>query len=169
MLVAIEDDCYKSDLVNYISVNEKIPLEFNIFRFLVVFGILLINYFVKKLEIFNSNYSIKDIKQEGILIGILAVFLIILSFLNSYSSEEKGDAFKTNKSIYNQELVDALYNKQLYLIQEPTEKFKNLENPYDPLSRSEVIRDIDYKWDTAYYNGHHYINIVFISLLISLW
>ena len=54
----------------------------------------------------------------------------------------------------------------MYLLQEPTEDFLRLENPYDPIKRGTVIRGVDYVWDTAYYNGHFYLYFGILPALL---
>ena len=129
---------------------------------------MLLSYVIKKSEVFNSAYSQKSLKQEEILIGVLAVFLCLLVFINTNASSEGTDMFTTDFGLYNKEFVDALYNKQLYLLEDPTEKFMELDNPYDAINRNVtgVERGKDYKWDTAYYNGHQYIYFGILPALL---
>ena len=153
-----------------IVLNEKIPFEFNIFRFLIVLGILLFIYCMRNLKIFNKEYSSKDFKQELILIGILTVFFIILTFLNTYSSSDmtlEGESpFSTSHGIYNKDFVDSIKEGKFYLSKEPSQEFLELKNPYDTILRSGLSRTEDYLWDTAYFNGHFYIYFGILPVLL---
>ncbi len=172
LIVCIDKNIYDSNGLDKIVLNEKIPFEFNVIRFLIVFGIMIFTYFVKNAEIFNTIYSEKNFKQEIILIGVMAIFLLILVYINTYSDSEISSSrnsyfsITTNEGIYNKDFVDSLANGKLYLLQDPSEEFLKLENPYDALNRNDVERDIDYKWDTAFYNGHQYIYFGVLPALI---
>ncbi len=163
IIISIDKDIYDFGKFDKIVLNEKIPFEFNIVRFLVVLAILIFIYSIKHIKFFSEIYDRQNFKQELILIGIFTVFLFILSFINTYSDSEISTnnnsflAFTTNEGIYNKDFVDALSKGKLHLLQDPSEKFLELENPYDALNRGEAQRDIDYKWDTAFFNGHQYI------------
>ena len=64
----------------------------------------------------------------------------------------------------------AIANNQFHLLEDPSELFKSLEDPYDPITRAkEVKREVDYKWDTAYYNGHQYIYFGILPLLLTFF
>ena len=154
-----EDD---ESLINEVVLNENIPIEFNVTRFISVFVVLLFVFSIKYAKVFKEDYSTKNFKQEIILITIVAVFFILASFINSYSSTEPTEEgvnlnFSTTEGIYNKDFIDALREGKFYLNHEPSEAFKKLENPYDAQSRGELNRNYDYLWDTAYYDGHFYI------------
>lgn len=173
LILLIDKNIYESNCLEKIVLNEKIPFDFNLIRFLIVLGILSFAYCMKNLKIFNENYSSKSIKQEMILIGVLAVFLVLLSFINTYSCSEQSSNeesflnFETTEGMYNKDFVDAIKDGKLYLPFEPTETFLSLENPYDDLVRGSLtIRDYDYKWDTAYFNGHFYVYFGILPLLL---
>lgn len=168
--VYIDKDLYEQGHLHQIVLNEKIPFEFNIIRFLIVLGIMLFAYCMKTLKIFNEEYSNKNLKQEFILIGIITIFLILLTFINTYSSEdvtEEGESpFTTSDGIYNKDFVDSLKEGKFYLSKEPSEEFLELENPYDAKARVGLSRTEDYLWDTAYYNGHFYIYFGILPALL---
>ncbi|MBQ7409813.1 MAG: hypothetical protein IJW20_00330 [Clostridia bacterium] len=170
MRVYIDKDLYDQGNFHQVVLNEKIPFEFNILRFLIVLGIMFFAYCMKTLKIFNEEYSNKNLKQEFILIGIITIFLILLTFINTYSSEditEEGESpFTTSEGIYNKDFVDSLKEGKLYLSKEPSEEFLELENPYDAKARVGLSRTEDYLWDTAYYNGHFYIYFGILPVLL---
>ena len=80
-----EDD---ESLINEVVLNENIPIEFNVTRFISVFVVLLFVFSIKYAKVFKEDYSTKNFKQEIILIAIIAVFFVLASFINSYSSTE---------------------------------------------------------------------------------
>ena len=174
ILVGIENDLYEMQELEQITVNEKIPFDFNFIRFIIVLLSLMISYAIKNTKIFNIEYSGKNLKQEIILVIVLGMFFLLTSAINNFSKYEP-DIYTYNylraidRGIYNVDFVDALRQGKTYLLEEPTKEFLELENPYDVIERNKVSRDIDYKWDTAYYNGRFYIYFgILPALLIFL-
>ena len=110
-------------------------------RFISVLGVILFIYALKNAKVFKEDYSRKSLKQEYILLGITAVFFLILSLINTYSCGEMSDNekaffdFSTTEGIYNKDFVDCLRDGKFYLNFEPSEKFLELENPYDVQER----------------------------------
>lgn len=174
IIIAIDSYIYESGELRNITINEKIPFEFNAIRFIFVLLSMLLVYGIKHSKIFNSEYSEKNLKQEIILILVLGMFFILVSVINNYSSSE-SDTYLYNQNrtidtgIYNIDFIDSLKQGKTYLLYEPSEEFLKLENPYDFIKRGILERDVDYKWDTAYYKGHFYIYFgILPALLIFL-
>ena len=175
LILSLEEDVYEAEALDRIVLNEKIPFEFNMVRFISVLGVILFIYALKNAKVFKEDYSRKSLKQEYILLGITAVFFLILSLINTYSCGEMSDNeksffdFSTTEGIYNKDFVDSLRDGNFYLNFEPSEKFLELENPYDVQEREKVERGVDYKWDTAYYKGKFYVYFgILPALLIFL-
>ena len=84
-----------------------------------------------------------------------------MSYINTYSVNENEFEF------YSKNFVDALANGSIALLEEPSDEFKNLENPYDAQERASLDREKDYIWDTAYYNGKQYVYFGILPMLIS--
>lgn len=160
IMVSIDKDLYENEQIDRIVLNEKIPFEFNIIRCAIVFGILLVIYFLKNGENINAIYSLKNFYQELILLLVLAVFFGITIYINQNSIEPD------DLRIYNEKFVNSVYKGNLYLDFEPSEEFLNLENPYDDLERSGLERGTDYLWDMAYYNGKFYVYFGILPLLV---
>lgn len=174
LLISLDSKIYDLGNLNGIVINEKIPFEFNIIRFIIIFGIGVLIYFMKNSSFFKESYSEKNFYQEIALLCVFAVFFALLSFVNIYSSSEKSlgdsiiDNISTEGSIYNKDFVEAIKHHQLYLLEEPSSNLLELQDPYDNYTRDNIVkRDIDYKWDTALYNGHQYIYFGILPLLIT--
>lgn len=162
LIISIDRDMYDSGNLDKLVINEKIPFDFNLIRFIITFILILLVYSVRHSKIFNEEYSNKNLKQEFILLLVLAVFFVLLSFINNYSR------VIDESEIYSKDYVEAILDGQFYLKQDPSEKFLNLEDPYDALTRGEETeRDVDYLWDTAYFNGHQYIYFGILPLLLT--
>ena len=147
----IDEDVYNDNLLDRVIINESIPFDFNFIRFLCILFVLFTIKFIKESNIINKNYSNRDFKQELILIGVVTIFICIIGYINSNSKTD------VELNMYNKGMVDSLLQGKTYLLNEPTDAFFKLENPYDTYERKSVIRDIDYIWDSAYYNGHQYV------------
>lgn len=160
ILIAVDKEIYENGNLERVIINGKIPFDFNLVRFGITAVILVFLYFMKYGETLNQEYSQKNLKQEIILLAVLAVFFIILSWINVYSTNSEELNF------YSTDFVDSILKGKLYL-SKPSEKFLNLENPYDAFSRHGVERDKDYIWDTAYYEGKQYVYFGILPLLIS--
>lgn len=158
--IAIDTDIYENDNLDSIVINEKIPFEFNIIRFLIVFGILISRFFWKYEENLNKEYSSKNLTQELILLFIIAIFFVIAIFINQNSIEPD------NYRIYNEKFVNSIYRGSLALEDKPSDELMDLENPYDDLERSKLERGKDYLWDTAYYKGNYYVYFGILPLLV---
>lgn len=161
LLISIDKPIYDDGKLQRVIINEKIPFEFNFIRFFVIFFIFSLLYFMKNSKILNEEYSNKNLNQEFILLGVLAIFFVLLSWINNYS-QNPGEG-----TVYNKDFVEAITNGSFSLLKDPSEKFLELENPYDALARHDVERDVDYIWDTALYNGKHYVYFGILPLLIS--
>ena len=161
LIIVLNKDLYEN--VDKVIINENIPFEFNFIRFTLVFGILTFIYSLKNAKIFNKEYSVKDLNQEIILISIIAVLFALLAWINNFSTNV------TEENFYSNDFVEALSKGQFHLLKEPTEKFLNLENKYDAFARGStgIQRDVDYMWDTAYYNGKQYVYFGILPALIS--
>ena len=120
--------------INDITINEAVPYKISILRFGIVFAVMLGIYMVFHAKVFDQTYEKKNNKQSCILQIMQIVFIFILGV---YSINASAD-FKISKTdgyVYNKYLVDALMNGQTYLNINPSEKLKEMENPYDYTAR----------------------------------
>ena len=145
-----------------ISINEKIPISFSFIRIAVSFFIITFIYCIKNLEIFKIPFSRKNFKQESILLIILGIFLCLNCFINDYSRENEKYDF------YSLDFVEAISTGNISLKKLPSKKLLELDNPYDPIQRTEegIVRGQDYIWDSALYNGRFYVYFGILPVLI---
>ncbi|MBO5397491.1 MAG: hypothetical protein J6A36_00945 [Clostridia bacterium] len=148
-----------------VTINEKIPFHFNTVRVCIVFGIITFIYLLKTKDFFKIPFSQKDYSQEIVLIFVLCVFILIISFIWRYSADDLE--MLDNYCI---DFVDALSAGQVHLLENPSEKLMNLENPYDDEQRinSGLLREKDFLWDVAYYNGNYYMYFGILPAIIML-
>lgn len=156
-----------SDIADFekVTINEKIPFHFNVARVCILFGIITFIYLLKTRDMFKVSFSNKDYGQELVLIFILFVFVLIISFIWRYSVD--------NLEIldnYCIDFVDALSAGQVHLLEKPSEKLMDLENPYDDGERvtSGLLRNQDFLWDVAYYNGKYYMYFGILPAILML-
>ena len=146
--------------IDKIILNEDIPLEFNIIRYLVITIILCICYSIKNHKLWNIPFKMTDKNQK--IIEYLTIMLVIL--LISYCN--KINNFEYYSDLYNVKFVDAICKGSASLLEKPSDKLLALENPYDFVQRTSLRRNIDYIFDAALYNGKYYVYYGILPALI---
>lgn len=148
--------------VESITINEKIPFNFNYARVLILYFVIVSIYLIKTNEIFQIPFSDKNFYQEFVLLIILALFLCIVCYINDFSKQDGKYDF------YCLDFVEAICNGKISLLEEPIKELTELENPYDFSARRNagLIKDIDYKWDAALYNGKYYVYFGILPVLL---
>ena len=145
-----------------ITINEKIPVNFVFERILALYLIAVFVYSIRNFEIFNKPFSEKNLMQEMLLVAILGVFLLVVSYINNNSAEKNVYDF------YNKNFVEALSKGSVSLLEKPNDRLLEMSNPYDSFGRyvEGIIRDKDYIWDSALYNGKYYVYFGILPALI---
>lgn len=151
--------------IKKITINEKIPFNFNFLRVFILFVLISFIYSINTQEIFQKPFSIKNFKQDMILNIILVCFIILIDFICTYSTNEIESL-----DYYSKDFVSALAKGQVYFEEKPSEKLINLENPYDTQARVDngLIRGEDFLWDVAYYNGNYYMYFGILPAILML-
>ena len=121
--------------------------------FLIIILILAICFVVlNKCKVFNTPYT-GTTKQQVLIILFTGIYLLISVYKPIHYTNNEVEVDENN-NIYNKYFVEAILHKRVVLDLEPSEELKNMENPYDYKTRE--ADDIDYYFDTAYYNGKYY-------------
>ncbi len=136
-----------------IKINKKVPFKFNVIRFSIITIISLLVYAMITSNTFKRPYDSKNKIQVLVIIGVTVAFLGMLVWI------AKTTPFASND--YGL-IVDSFSQGKPYLNQEPSEKLKSLENPYDTSVRDRK----DYLWDMTYYNQKYYSYFGAIPYLI---
>jgi len=132
--------------INKIIINKKIPFNFNIARFSILFLVIFIAYSLKKNKFWNTKFE-ENKKSSYITATITTLAFVILAMLLSYSTSNEVE------SVYSTIFTDSLLSHKLYLTEEPSKELLSMENPYDY-----TVRDgSKARWDTAFYNGKYYV------------
>lgn len=156
---------YKGNIqVDFVTINEKIPFNFNLARCLILYFIILFIYLIRTDKNFEIPFSKNNFNQEFALLIVLAVFLCIVSYINDFSKDNGQYDF------YSKQFVDSIINGNVFLDEEPSEELLKLKNPYDFLGRLDagLLRDRDYIWDAAFYHGKYYVYFGILPALILL-
>ena len=165
LVIEIYDYKVVEPALEEITLNSFIPFDINIIRIIVVSILLFFMVELWKNPFFEEKYSLKNLKQEMLLITITAVFCLMCYYIAFNSATEESQ-----ENFYNVDFVDSISKGQLYLDTNVTDRFMELENPYDVSERDSkgMIRDGDYKWDTAYYNGKTYVYFGILPVILFM-
>lgn len=145
-----------------------VNFKMNIYRLFFIFVAAIFFIKIKDKSIFKVEYD-KNSKVHNYrfvlnLITFCAfVFIYIIYQYNFESLTIEPADIPKDDSILMQ--AEALANKQIKLLEEPTEELKNMENPYDHVKRS--VDGVGYLYDVAYYDGAYY-NYFGIAPIITL-
>lgn len=142
--------------LNHITLNDEVPLDFNLLRvlslFLFICLIINLDCLFKKYKLNNTS---KIVKLEKIILisglVIISIYLIQV-FINYDHYFIKYPLENVSKSDIYLQTFDAFHKGRLDLDLYVDPKLIELENPYDPINRS----GISYYWDHAFYNGKYY-------------
>ncbi len=141
--------------INKISINSKVPMNFNNYRFLLVSFFILFIFCINPKSILHDlkfNHSLTKYLIPVIMI-IMALVFYKLTTYNLYVNSLTD--MNLNQSQYKN-LAEALASKSFALKLEVTPELKALKNPYDTYYRDSVLKAKDYHWDYAYYKGKYY-------------
>ena len=137
--------------------NPIVPMFFSIGRVLMVFLACCLVYFLRPSSILHEVRYLK--MQKAIRIRMLAGFFVvnavILIWANGLNTMYHGE-YSVNNQQYH-ELAEAFAKGSVSLLDEPDDRLKTMENPYDISLRAETMPFEAYKFDHAYYNGKYYV------------
>ena len=146
-----------SNIVLNLIINPIIPIFFRWERIVILYAFFLLVLFC------NPGSILHKVKYRklgcGYKYSILFTFLIVNALIlywvngvNPFYQSEAGI-----NTIQYQELAEAFEAGQLSLLDEPGEKLRNMDNPYDMGYRDELMEFDEYYFDHAYYDGKYYV------------
>lgn len=147
-----------SDLftVSSVEINAPIPFEISFIRILLILIISTLAYAIMFSAFFNREYG-----QNKTFCNIAAYTITVISILIAVGMTvskipaDSEDYFKKKSgNQISEELVLAFENKQVSLIQQPSERLLELEDPYDTNLRSS--NNVSAAWDHVFYDGKYY-------------
>ncbi len=150
----IDNNLFK---INSISINNKIPLSFSVFRFILTLLILMILWIIRpKSEFYKYKINFKNKKQIFIIIlTTLGISLFFLYTVKNVNTHLKHPPLEVNHTQYN-ELAKSFSRGHLFLDVTPTKELKDMKNPYDFYAREKSLLTGGL-WDHAYYKGKYYV------------
>ena len=147
----------------------QVNFNFNFYRMLFIFLLAIFFIKVRDKSIFEVEYdgNSKIQNYRFILNLITACMFIFVYTVYQYNFDGltiNPENVPKDDSVLMQ--AEALVNKQIALMEEPTEELKNMENPYNHIKRDS--EGIGYLYDVAYYDGayYNYFGIAPIAILI---
>lgn len=157
----------KIDIENVIL--NHINFKINILRIFIIFLIIIFILCIKEKNLYEVKYDENSKIQNHTFVLNLIVFLCFVAIYTICQFDfptllVKPEEINKEDSILMQ--TEAFANGSIPLLEEPDEKLKNMENPYDNVKRSD--ENINYLYDVAYYNGHYYNYFGIAPIITSL-
>jgi hypothetical protein len=154
--VKLTIECETGDNINItgLTINETIPFDFSVVRFLCLLLFINMVYILFKYPAYNKPYQKNCTSHICGKVAVIAL-LIIIQLIITYMYVGNFELFEnTSGNQMTQELVDAFEHGQVSLLDKVPEQLLNLENPYDLSQRTNA--GVDYKWDHLLYEGKYY-------------
>lgn len=166
----IELELYTENALNFekIVLNE-VNFKVNFYRVFIIFLAAILAIKIKDKSVFKLEYK-KDSKKQnyGFALNLITVCLFVFIYIvYQYSFDGLTlvpEEIPADDSILMQ--AEALANKQIELLPEPSKELVEMENPYDHVKRGK--EGVEYLYDVAYYDGayYNYFGIAPIALLV---
>lgn len=148
----------KSEIdIEDIKVNQIVPIDFNILRFVLVCGLLITIIIFKKYKIFSLNFD--EFKYKFFLVFLLFVIFIGIYIFINFSSRGNINTMELDITQHHQYqlLARTLAKGNVVLGLKVSDKLLQLDNPYDQAYRDSLLTmNKDYYLDYAFYNGKYY-------------
>ena len=147
-----------------LSLNPVIPLFFSWERVFVTGLLLALVCLLRPVSILHQIPALKPGKLQTkgfwgcpktlLFFAVHGALFFCLTGLNPFFQQETGG----NQKQY-QKLAESLKAGTFFVMEEPPEVLKNMENPYDFAYRNQLMEESGegYQWDHAYYEGKYYV------------
>ena len=147
-----------------LSLNPVIPLFFSWERVFVTGLLLALVCLLRPVSILHQIPALKPGKRQAkcfwgrprlfLFFAVHGALFFCLTGLNPFFQQETGG----NQKQY-QKLAESLKAGTFFVMEEPPEVLKNMENPYDFAYRNQLMEESGegYQWDHAYYEGKYYV------------
>ena len=138
------------------TLNSPIPFDISALRVFLMLFLPVLCYMVVNTAFMQTEW----VKRKALcyafsaftaFVGIVVIWNLV--WLKTPDTIKKHFEFDSGNQM-TQELVDAFEEKQLSLLDEPSDELKAMEDPYDWGERES--QGVSAKWDHLYYNGKYY-------------
>lgn len=139
-----------------IELNAPIPFEISVLRMLLILLISTLVYAIIFSAFFNREYE-NNRQFCGIAaytVTVVAVLIAVGMTIAKIPADSEDYFHQKSGNQISEELVLAFENKQVSLLQEPSERLLGLSDPYDRNLRDS--ESISFAWDHVFYNGKYY-------------
>ncbi len=146
-----------------IGLNCRRPLDFSPTRLAGVYILLLILYAIRPgSALYRIKCRIHRPMQTAVITGLMLAELAIASGIAMGNTTYCDPPWAHHYQYY--ELAVSLTEGHFYLDIEPSQELLEMENPYDNGQRN--ADDVEYQWDTAFYNGKYYCYFGILPVLV---
>ncbi len=138
-----------------ISLNAKRAFSISPVRLMLIYLTMLAVFVLRPGSwIWKKEDAIPGIKRIALAAAAGAVLILPAVALDAVN----GSIWTENAFRPYQMLAESFAAGHLYIMEAPPAEFEQMENPYDHGERESMglQMDVDYLWDTAYYNGKYY-------------
>lgn len=147
-----------SDLftISSVELNAPIPFEISFIRMLLILIIPTLVYAIMFSAFFNKEYGKNKTfcNIAAYTITIVSVLIAVGMTVSKIPADSEDYFKKKSGNQISEELVLAFENKQVSLIQQPSEKLLEQEDPYDRNLRD--ANSVSAAWDHVFYDGKYY-------------
>ena len=148
--------------IKNIVINAHRPLFFSAIRFLIIVIIMLMAYALRSDSLlWKSDCTTAKTWKACVVIALGILYIAPAWYL--IRSNPLVDQRDTDQA-YNY-LTEAFADGSLSLHEKPSDELLALPNPYDAVTRQ--LYDVDYMYDTAYYNGQYYVYYGVVPCLVG--
>lgn len=153
--------------VTGVGLNDRVPFDFDLFRFLSTLAVLLALYAVRPHASWYSRrlnlhlFSHRTLVFGLVVVQVVVIFLLVLSNTHYVSMTQTPS---TENYYQYQKLAVALTQGHLYLNDVPSDALMAMSNPYDTNARASL--GVPYLWDHAYFEGRYYVYFGVLPCLV---
>ena len=150
-----------------IELNAKVPFDFDLFRFLVLWAVIMVLYELRpQSHLFSTLFDPRVGWQRNLIFALVVVQAVAVVLLASSNTHFVGMAHTASTENYfqYQKLAHALLEGQLYLDDTPSQALLAMDNPYDTNAREAA--GVPYLWDHAYFKGKYYVYFGVLPCLV---
>lgn len=147
-----------SDLftIDSIELNAPIPFEISVLRMILILLISTLAYAIIFSSFLNREYAKNKlfclIAME--VITITSVCIAVGMTISKIPADAEDYFHQDSGNQISEELVLAFENKQVSLLQKPSDRLLEMEDPYDNILRNS--ENISSAWDHVFYDGKYY-------------